>query len=107
LATLKRMLFACFAEAAGRIQFEGRTLDRLSALGELARIPEPGRRKKLFLAMEPLWRAVNGEGDAASPYRRLVALAAAEPAKGDSPLHGPASGLGIDAAATEHWLVAI
>ena len=82
LATLKRTLVACFAEAAGRIQFEGRTLDRLSALGELARIPEPGRRKKLFLAMEPLWRAVNGEGDAASPYRRLVALAAAEPLRG-------------------------
>ncbi len=107
LAKLKRTLVACFADAAGRIQFEGRTLDRLSALGELARIPEPGRRKKLFLAMEPLWRAVNGEGDAASPYRRLVALAASEPAKGDSALHGAASGLGIDATATEHWLVAI
>jgi hypothetical protein len=107
LAMLKRTLFACFAEAAGRIRFEGRTLDRLSALGELARIPEPWRRKALFVAMEPIWRAVNGEGDAASPYRRLVALTAAERATGNSAVDGAARGLGIDAAATESWLAAI
>jgi hypothetical protein len=107
VAILKQALFACFAEAAGRIQFEGRTLDRLSALGELAKIPEPGRRKTLFLAMEPLWRAVNGDGDATSPYRRLVALTAAQLEKGESAVDSASRGLGIDAAATERWLVAI
>jgi hypothetical protein len=107
LARLKEMLVACFADEAGRIQFEGRTLDRLTALGDLARIPAPGRRKTLFMAMEPLWRAVNGDGDTASPYRRLIALTSEKRAKGDPALDGAARGLGIDAAAAERWLVAI
>ena len=30
------------------------------------------RRRRLFLALEPLWRAVDGDGGGASPYRALI-----------------------------------
>ena len=59
------------------IAFEGGSMVRTTALQWLQEIDDPGKRKQLFLAFSPLWDAVNGQDDAASPYRRMIALAAA------------------------------
>jgi len=60
LAALTRQVYRSFGEAAQRIEFEGKVLDRLTILGLLPRTGNPQRRKKLFLSMiahtENWWR---------------------------------------------------
>ena len=73
---LREALVACFSEIGGQLQFEGKTVDRGSALQLLHEIEEPARRKALFDALAPLWEAINGRNEPASPYRRLLAMAA-------------------------------
>ena len=57
---LRAALYSCFDELANNLQFEGATVNRVSAFSMLEQIKEPERRKKLFLAFSPLWEAVNG-----------------------------------------------
>lgn len=75
-AELRAALYACFAEVGGALRFEGRTISRLDALGLLEEIEQPARRRAVFDAMAPLYAAVNGDGGASSPYRRMIALEA-------------------------------
>lgn len=75
---LNAALYACFSSVGDAIAFEGRTYARTAALAALERLETPARRRALFLAMAPLWRAVNGENEASSPYRRLIALQAGD-----------------------------
>ena len=39
--------------------------------------PDAAARRRLFLALEPLWRTVDGDGGDGSPYRRLLRSSAA------------------------------
>ena len=75
-APLELALYACFDEIGDHIAFEGGFVVRTTALQSLQEIEDPGKRKQLFFAFRPLWDAVNGRNDAASPYRRMIALAA-------------------------------
>lgn len=104
-AALAQALVACFTEIGNRLEFEGGTIDRASALSQLHVIADPGRREALFRAFVPLWRAVNDDGSADSPYRRLVALAAARTQ--ESPIDAAARTVGTDRATAEAWLVRI
>lgn len=130
---LRAALEACFTEIANGLEFEGARIDRVSALGKLAELDTPKRRKALFLAFEPLWSAINGKNEADSPYRRLIALTSAEarksvprldatiPASGRAPpsdasaptpptiaaLDAAARTLGVTSADAESWLVSI
>jgi len=74
MTSLEGALQSCFTELGNDIGFEGKRVTRVSALGMLEEINEEERRKKLFYAFEPLWNAVDGKHDAASPYRRLLRL---------------------------------
>ena len=103
-AALKRALVGCFAEIANGLSFENGRIDRVSALGMLHELDEPDRRKTLFLAFAPLWRAVNGDNEADSPYRRLMALAAAEAADDGSEIDAAARTVGVTRAELELWL---
>ena len=47
---------------------------RTTALQQLQQLADGDRRKRLFLALTPLWTAVNGANTADSPYRRMMAL---------------------------------
>jgi hypothetical protein len=102
---VKEALYACFDEVGNHIRFEGREVTRSGALQMLQEIAEPERRKALFMAMEPLWRAVNGDGGAMSPYRRLIAQVAADPRGAETSAAGVARVLGVEAADLERWLV--
>lgn len=100
----QQALYACFAELANHLRFEDSTLTRVDALGLLATIPEPERRKALFLAFEPLWHALNGSDDPDSPYRRMIREAAAQSHGKPSALELAARTIGVAPEEPERWL---
>jgi hypothetical protein len=104
LQALQEALYACFAELADHLEFEGTTVTRLGAFELLTRIEEPQRRAALFRAFLPLWLALNGADAPASPYRRMIRLAAADAHKSRSPIDAAARTVGVSAADTERWL---
>ena len=103
---LRAALYSCFDELANNLQFEGGTVNRVSAFSLLEQIKEPERRKKLFLAFNPLWEAVNGKDQPDSPYRRMIRMAAtdAEKTKSKSAIVAAADSLGVQPADVETWL---
>ncbi|MGQ0702614.1 MAG: hypothetical protein ACT4PM_05725 [Gemmatimonadales bacterium] len=107
LAVLTRRTFACYGAAARRIVVDRDTLDRLAILGLLGRTDDAGRRRRLFLALEPVWRSVNGDDGAGSPYRRMVALRNSTWSGRGTPMEERARALGIEPDSLERWLVAI
>ena len=104
LQSLEGALYSCFTELANNIQFEGKHVTRVSALGMLEEIPEEERRKKLFYAMEPLWNAVDGKHDAASPYRRLLPLVVSAARVHGTRIDAAAKTIGISSHEVEQWL---
>ena len=104
---LSNSLVGCFTEIANNLEFEGSRIDRASALTQLHELDDPARRKALFYAFEPLWRAVNGNDEPDSPYRRLIAQAAVDAKTAGSPIDAAARTVGVTSAEIEHWLVRI
>ena len=104
---LKSALVACFVEIGNSLSFEGGKINRVSALDLLHETSDPGRRKAAFFAFVPLWRAINGNDEPDSPYRRMIAGAAAEAANNGSEIDNAARDVGIDPAEVERWLVQI
>lgn len=100
---LSGALYACFSSIGDSIAFEGETHARISVLQQLEHAAPAARRRALFLALSPLWRAVNGDNSASSPYRRLVAARA--PRMQATILNAEAA-LGIPRGAGEAWLIA-
>jgi hypothetical protein len=72
--SLRARIYACYTWAQNHVVVGTDTLDRLSVYGELARARSQQERRRLFLALDPVWRSINGENLPASPYRRLIAL---------------------------------
>ena len=107
LEVLTDRMYACFGRAAQNIRYEGEVLDRLTVLGLLPRTEDPERRRRLFLALAPVWQSVNGDGGPASPYRHLVRLSARRWNAGRSPTEASVRQLGIDPQVMEEWLTAI
>ncbi len=105
--TLKSALVACFVEIGNSLSFEGGKINRVSALDLLHETSDPARRRAVFLAFEPLWHALNGNDEPDSPYRRLIAAAAAEAAKNGSEIDNAARDVGIDPTEVERWLVQV
>ena len=104
---LHAALYACFDELGNNLQFEGQRVTRVAAFDLLTQMKEPQGRKDLFMAFVPLWRAINGNNEAASPYRRMLALSVAEYAKTGSPIDDAAKTLDVQPAQIETWLVSI
>jgi hypothetical protein len=104
---LSESLYACFDEHGNNIEFEGVRHTRVAAFDLLALIDEAERRKTLFMAFTPLWRAINADGGSGSPYRRLIALAAAEARQHGSEIDAAARTMGVSSASVEEWLIRI
>jgi hypothetical protein len=104
---LKSSLVACFVEIGNGLSFEGGKINRVSALDLLHTTSDPDRRKAAFLAFVPLWEAINGNNEPDSPYRRMIAGAAAEATKSGSEIDHAARDAGIDPIEVERWLVQI
>jgi hypothetical protein len=105
LESLRARLYACFGQAAQRLSLGAETVDRLTLLERVRETSDPEARRRIFLALAPLWRTVNADGGPLSPYRRLVAATAAS--KADAPLDVRARELGLDPVALEAGLVSI
>lgn len=106
-ASMREALTGCFVEYGNRLRFEGREIDRGSALALLHTIDDPAKRRALFDAFVPLWTAINGHNEADSPYRRLIALAAADAREHGSEIDAAARAIGIEPGEIERWLVRI
>lgn len=106
-AALRASMYACFDSLGNQMQFEGKRLTRVAALQLLQEIPEAERRKALFMAAQPLWLAINANDQVDSPYRRLIASAAPDFARGQSAIHSAAAAFGVEVAEAERWLVAV
>ena len=101
---LRHALYACFAELANDLKFEGASTTRVGAFDLLTRMDEPERRKALFMAFVPLWQALNGNSKPQSPYRRMIVATSASMAQQGSPIDAAARTVGVDAAQIERWL---
>lgn len=104
---LERRIYACYTRAVQRVQFEGKTLDRLTAIGMLAQMDDREKRHRLFLAIDTIWRSMNGDDGARSPYREFVKLSAARWRARGSPVDAEARVLRIDPAQMERWLESV
>lgn len=103
---LSESVYADFAAAAEALRHDGEELDRLSVFARLAETPGAAQRRELWLALQPVWQAVNGANEPDSAYRRLVALRAAElRALGQQP-GDSVRAIGVDPADMERWLYA-
>jgi hypothetical protein len=104
---LERRIYSCYTRAVQRVQFEGKTLDRLTALGMLAQMDDREQRHRLFAAIDTIWRSMNGDDSEGSPYRQFVKLSAARWRAKGSPVDEEARVLRIDPAEMEKWLVSV
>ncbi|HEV7706527.1 MAG TPA: hypothetical protein VGO46_19725, partial [Gemmatimonadaceae bacterium] len=104
---IEKRMYACYTRAVQHVQFEGKTLDRLTALGMLAQMDDREQRHRLFLAIDTIWRSMNGDDAARSPYRVFVKLSAAKWRADGSPVDAEARVLRIDPAQMETWLVSV
>jgi hypothetical protein len=107
LDSLTDRTFGCYGAAARRIIVDSDTLDRLSILGLLGRTGDSERRRRLFLALEPVWRSVNGDDADGSPYRAMIRGRLVRWAGGDTPMAERARSLGVPSDTLEQWLVAV
>ena len=133
---LRRRLDACYGAVAQALDVNGEMLNRLQVLARLAAEPDETRRRDLFLALDPLWRTVDGDGGSShsgsgtytgvgthggvathagageeahrpSPYVALVRESAAQWWAGASPIAANAAALGVSEDEIEAWVVAI
>jgi hypothetical protein len=104
-AALTGALAACFRELGNQMPFEGGTISRGTALQLLHDIEEPERRKAVFDAFKPLWKALNGNNEPDSPYRRVIRLAAEDAKTKGSYIDQAALALGVSHADIERWLI--
>jgi hypothetical protein len=107
LTALQQALYACFAEHANSLEFEGGRITRVAAFEMLTYMPEALRREALFRSFLPLWQALDGDGSSDSPYRRMIGMAGAAARKKGSPVDAAARTLGIAPGEVERWLVQI
>ncbi len=101
---IRAALVSCYSEFGNRLQYEGATIDRGTALQLLYVVDVPAARKAIFDAFVPLWAALNGSNEPDSPYRRMIAMAAADAAKGGGEIDAAARAIGVRTTDAERWL---
>ena len=106
-ASLRAALVSCYVEHGNRLQYDGGTIDRSTALQLLHVVDDRAQRKAIFDAFVPLWTALNGHDEADSPYRRMIAMAAADARKNGSEIDAAARAIGVTTAEVEQWLVQV
>lgn len=104
LSSLTDFTSTCYGRAAERIIVGPDTLNRLEILGRLSREADPALRRQLFLALQPVWRSVNGDNSPTSRYRTLLRLRRAVWGDSASPILAKAPAFGLRSAELERWL---
>ncbi|MFL5674546.1 MAG: hypothetical protein ACJ779_06045 [Chloroflexota bacterium] len=93
-----------YGAAAAAITVGAERMDRLTVLARLATEPDAATRRALFLALETVWRSVDGDGGNASPYRALLRASAARWSAEGSPIEANATSLGLPEGSIEGTL---
>jgi len=106
-SSLRAALVSCYGEHGNRLQYDGGTIDRGTALQLLHVVDDPAQRKAIFDAFVPLWTALNGRDEADSPYRRMIAMAAHDARRNGSEIDAAARAIGVTTTDVEHWLVQV
>ena len=106
-AALRAALVSCYVEYGNRLAYDGGTIDRGTALQLLHVTDDAKRRRALFDSFRPLWSALNGRNEPDSPYRRMIALAAAEARTQGSQVDAAAHAIGVSTQEVERWLVQV
>lgn len=106
-ASMRSALVECFVEHGNHLRYEGREIDRGTALQLLHVVDEQAHRKAIFDAFGTLWTALNARNDRDSPYRRMIAMAAADAAKHGSEIDAAARAIAVEPAEVERWLVQV
>ncbi len=106
-SSLRAALVSCYVEHGNQLRYDGGTIDRGTALQLLHVVDDAAKRKAIFDAFAPLWTALNGRDEADSPYRRMIALAAADARKNGSQIDAAARALGVETVDVERWLVQV
>jgi hypothetical protein len=101
---LEARLYACFGIAASDVLVDGEHLDRLTVLGLLGVTDDPSRRRRLFLALDPVWRSVNRGDETTSPWRELLRQRARAWGTGPTPFARHAIALGFAPDTVRQWL---
>ena len=113
--TLRERLEGCYGTLADDLEVDGEHLARPQILARLATEPDPARRRRLFLGLEPLWRGIDGDGvpiagrgaaHRPSPYQALLRESRGRWAAGDSPIAANERALGLADGDVERWAVA-
>ncbi len=107
LDSLRARIYSCYAWAQSHVVIAGDTLDRLTVLASLGRTEDAGRRRELFLALDPVWRSMNGDNSATSPYRQLIRQEVRKRNNAESPAAEQARASGVPPDSLEHWLRAM
>jgi hypothetical protein len=107
LDSLRARIYSCYAWAQSHVVISGDTLDRLTILASLGGTEETGRRRELFLALDPVWQSMNGGNGATSPYRHLIRQEVRRQNQAESPAAEQARASGVPPDSLEHWLRAI
>ncbi len=105
LRRLTDIVFGCYGNAARVIVVAGDTLNRLGILGLLGRTEDPRQRERLWRALEPVWRSVNGDNGVHSPYRELLRLRRSEWGDSGSPIEAKGPAFGLKSRELDQWLV--
>jgi hypothetical protein len=106
-SALSKRIYACFSQAAHSLAYEGEAMDRLTIFGRLPLTDDASRRRGLWLAMLPIWRAVNADNGPRSPYRTLVRMNAARIEAEGEALGESVRSIGVEPAVMEEWLTRV
>jgi hypothetical protein len=101
IARARAVLIRRYGEAASSVRVGTETLDRLTVLARLATEPDPAARRRLFEALAPVWRVVDGDGGDGSPYRRLLRSSAKRWRSAGSPIDANVASVGMPPEAFE------
>ncbi len=105
--SLEARLYACYGFAAENVVVDGERFDRLTVLGLLGNTDDPARRRRLFLGLDRVWRSVNGNNDAGSPWRELLRRRARAWGAGPTPFVRRVTELGFSADTVRDWLTRV
>jgi hypothetical protein len=107
LDSLRSRLYACYGWTQSHVVSEGDTLDRLTVLAAIGHTENAVKRRQLFLALQPVWRSVNGDNGPSSPYRELIALEAKERGGSEPTASEQVRVSGVPPDSLERWLLSI
>ena len=106
-SSLRAALVSCYVEHGNHLRYDGGTIDRGTALQLLHVVEDSAKRKAIFESFVPLWTALNGRGEADSPYRRMIAMAAEDARKNGSQIDAAARAIGVQSTDVENWLLQV